>query len=674
MKELLIEIGVEELPAIPFLRELPNIRAKWKAVLCEYRLKSEFKFYYTPRRLTFWHENFSEKQDDATIEMIGAPKSVALKDGVWSKAAASFAAKCGISEDELKFKEIDGKEVLYYEKRVAGESSRAVIGDMIEKFLLSLNFGKSMRWGTGEFEFIRPVRSLLAILGGEALKFNKFGVESSNDIFQHRSVSYEKFAVSSARDYFSAMDKIGVILDADARRAKILSEFKQIEAANGVSIEIDEDLLNEVVAITEYPTALLGKFEEEFLEVPSEVIITSMKENQRYFPVFKDGKLNNAFVVVSNAITRDYALIIKGNEKVLRARLSDAMFFWRSDLKAEFGPEKLKNITYLKELGSLYEKELREAAVARVLARLYASELKAQAGEGYEALIERAIMLSKADLTTQMVYEFTELQGTMGAYYAHARGESEAVVTAIREQYLPDGEDAACPSNVFSAVVALANKLDTLMGLFSVGKIPSGTKDPYALRRAANGVIKIALARELKFDVKEVLGALASGYKSFDISALEAFIIERIYTFFDVNPSIVKACINSGRREILGLCEAIKAMSEVAAAPQFKENFSTFKRLANIVKEQSAGEIDEELFKDASERELYEKFSAATKKDSDFKTRLNELFGLKEAIDKFFDNVMINAEDEKIRKNRIALVSKIYKEFLKIADIKEISL
>ncbi|WP_172197789.1 glycine--tRNA ligase subunit beta [Campylobacter sp. RM16188] len=673
-KELLIEIGVEELPAIPFLKEAGNIKTKWQEVLAENSLKSECEFYYTPRRIVFYHPEFAIKQPDGFAEFIGAPKQVAMKDGEFTPAALSFAKKCGIGIGELKFEMINGKEVLYHKKPVEGRPSKELLGDMIEKFLLSLNFGKSMRWGEGKFEFIRPIRSFLCLLDGEVVEFNKFDVASSNSIYQHRSVSYEKFSVKNAREYFDSMDKIGVILDQEARRQKILAQFKSIEQESGFSIEIDEALLDEVVAITEFPTSLLGGFDAKFLEVPSEVIITSMKENQRYFPVFKNGKLSNHFVVVSNAICDDYALIIKGNEKVLRARLSDAMFFWQSDLAAEFSPEKLKNITYLKELGSTYDKELRELKAAHELAKIYADRLKKEVGENYEALLERAVMLSKADLTTQMVYEFPELQGVMGGYYARAKGESEAVSLAISEQYLPSGENSRCPSGVFGSVVAISAKIDTLMGLFSVGKIPSGNKDPYALRRAANGIIRIVLNEGLKFNVSEILSSLAPNYAKFDLKTLENFIFDRLYTFFDVNPSIIKACLASEKKDILAQCEAINALSEISAASDFRENFSTFKRLANIIKDEEIGLVNEALFENNAESELQAKFKEAISKDESYKERLQSLFGLKCAIDGFFDKVMINVDSEQIRKNRIAIIGQIYKEFLKIADIKEISL
>ena len=509
------------------------------------------------------------------------------------------------------------------------------------------------------------------MLGDEVIKFNKFGVESSNSTYPHRSISYDKIKISNIKEYFEGSKSRGVVLEADEREKIILDEFEKISQKSGLKIEIDKDLLAEVVAITEYPTALLGSFEEEFLEVPSEVIITSMKENQRYFPVFKDGKLANGFVVVSNAITQDYSLIIKGNEKVLRARLSDAMFFWQSDLKAEFSPEKLKNITYLKELGSIYEKELRELKVAKKLASNYDELLKKEAGE-YGAKLERAVMLSKADLTTQMVYEFTELQGVMGAYYAKAKNEDENVVLAIKEQYLPDGEEAQCPSKVFSSVVALSNKLDTLMGLFSIGKIPSGTKDPYALRRAANGVIKIVLAHNLKFNVKEILEDIAKDYKKFDVEVLINFILDRLYTFFDANASIVKACIKSGEKDILELTKMIEALAKISSEPNFRENFSTFKRLANIIKDDKFSKVDENLFEIDAEKALNDAFKAVDKSLA-YEPRLKALFALKPQIDEFFDKVMINVENEKVRNNRVAIIGQIYSEILKVADIKEIS-
>ena len=670
--ELLIEIGVEELPAIPFLKELPNIMGKWESILEKNLLKSEFEFEYSPRRLVIFHKDFNEFQPDREIENIGAPKAVALKDGEFSKAALSFATKCGISQDELKFKEINGKEVLYHKSVQKGVASKEILQGMIEEFLTSLNFGKSMRWGTGEFEFIRPIRSIACMLGSEFLEFEIFGVKAQNGFFPHRNFGYDLVKFGSSNEYFSLLSQNGVILKDIMRKAKILDEFEAIEQKSGLKIEIDEDLLDEVVAITEYPTALLGEFESEFLSVPKEVIITSMKENQRYFPVFKNGELSNHFVVVSNAISDDSELIIKGNEKVLRARLSDAKFFWEQDLNAEFSPEKLKNISYLNELGSVYEKELREVSVAKALAKRFDESLKAEFGGDYASALERAVMLSKADLVTTMVGEFSELQGIMGSYYAKAKNEHPLVAKAIKEQYLPTGENSELPSGIFSSVVAMAVKFETLFALFSIDKIPSGNKDPYALRRAALGLIKIALNANLNLDIKSLSDDIASGYKKFDTQKLINFIKDRLYTLYEFNPSVVKACINSGENDIKKLDSAIKALGEISGEAKFKENFATFKRLANIIKDEKIGLVNESLFENDAEKALNSAFKEI-EFNGDYKAYLNLLFGLKDRIDEFFDKVMINVENAEIKANRIANIGQIYNAFLKVADIKEIS-
>ena len=497
IKPLLIEIGVEELPAIPFLKELPNIETLWLDILEKNALACEFKFYYTPRRLVLWHEAFPTQQAEREEEFFGAPLSVALKDGEPTPAALGFAKKCGVEFSEVSRITKDGKEVLYYKKTIAGQSSKNLLQAMIESFIKGLNFGKSMRWGFLEESFIRPIRWFGCMLGDEHVPFSLFGIESTPFSYPHRTISYEPFAYMFAGDYFDRLAERGVVLYPTKREEIILNDFKAIEKKEGVHIEIDEDLLAEVVAITEYPRALMGSFEERFLRLPPEVIITSMKENQRYFPVFKEGKLTNHFIVVSNAISDDYDLIVRGNEKVLRARLSDALFFLDNDLKHGLSYEGLKDITYLDGLGSLLDKELREKAIATYLTSKYQPTLLAQNARlnasSLMALMDKSVMYSKSDLLSEMVYEFTELQGLMGYYYANATGEDELFALALKEQYLPNSEESALPSTLFSAIPALAYKLDSLIALFSIDKIPTGNKDPYALRRAVNGIVKIVL-------------------------------------------------------------------------------------------------------------------------------------------------------------------------------------
>ena len=672
--ELLIEIGVEELPAIPFLKERANIAPKWRAVLEANRINSDFRFEFSPRRFVLFHEDFPQRGDDAQIISTGAPKSVALKDGAWSPAALSFAKKCGISESELEFRQIGGKEVLYHAAVQKGRDSREILGEMIEEFLRSLNFGRAMRWGSGEFEFIRPIRSIACVLGGQNVDFEIYGVRSAAAFFPHRKFGYEAIKFKDAADYFALLERNGVILSEQKRKDKILSEFAKLEKKHGFKIEVDPALLDEVTAITEYPTALLGSFERDFLSVPKEVIITSMKENQRYFPVFEGKNLSNHFVVVSNAITDDDELVIRGNEKVLRARLSDAMFFWKSDLQAEFSPEKLKQISYMQALGSVYDKQVRELAVAKALSADYATQIEAEIGKkDFARDVENAVMFSKADLSSTMVGEFSELQGIMGSYYAAYAGLADHVCRAIREQYLPSGEDSELPSGVFSGVIAVAMKFETLLGLFSINKVPSGNKDPYALRRAATGLIKILLNQGLSFDANTLAQKLAPNYKKFDISKLLDFIKDRLYGIFDeINPSVIKACIASGENDLLLLSKAIKALGEIAAAADFGENFATFKRLANIIKDEKIGAVDENLFEHDAERALNAAFRAIKLNENDVSGYLRSLFGLKGAIDDFFDNVMINVQDAAIRANRIANIGQIYRAFLQFADIKEI--
>ncbi|MSN97102.1 glycine--tRNA ligase subunit beta [Campylobacter sp. FMV-PI01] len=669
--KILIEIGLEELPAIPFLKEYKNILPKWYEVLNKFSLNSDFKFEFTPRRLVFFSENFPSYQADKIIELIGAPKQIAIKDGVFTKAALSFAQKCGISENELKFKEISGKEVLYYQKIQKGKNSKDVLNEAIDEFLSALNFGKSMRWGEGLFEFIRPIRSLICVLDDKDININSFGLQSQMAFYPHRNYGYKKIHFNSTDEYFQKLHENGVILECKKRRDIIENEFKNIEKSSNLIIEKDDDLLNEIIAITEFPKPLLGKFDEEFLSLPKEVIITTMKENQRYFPCFKDKNLSNHFVVVSNAITQDNDLIINGNERVLKARLSDAMFFWQSDLKNDFNENSLKNVVYMKELGSIYDKEKRELDIALYLAKIYQKELENECGKDFVKFIEQAVMLSKADLTTQMVCEFGELQGIMGGYYAKERGYNNFVVKSIQEQYLPNNDNL--PTSLFSSIINISFKLDTLMSLFSISKEPNGNKDPYALRRAANGLIRVVLDNNINFNIKEILASISKNYSKFDINRLENFIFDRLNVIYDANSSIIAACIKSSDGDLKDLNSSILALNAISKEENFKDKFSTFKRLSNIIKDENIDFVDEKLFENCAEISLHKTFCDIDLNEKDCKIYLNSLFDLKNDIDKFFDEVMINVEDKKIRTNRIAIIGQIYKAFLRVADIKEIS-
>ncbi len=670
LKPLLIEIGTEELPAIPFLKELKNIEKKWSDILEKNKLLCNFELFYTPRRLVLWHREFALKQEDSEVENIGAPKKIAFKDGVATAALESFASKCGISPNEVEFKDFGKGEVLYYKKSVDGLFSKELLNSMVNEFIANLDFGKSMRWGSRADSFIRPIRFFSIMQDNEIVEAELFGVKSQNISYGHRMDSYEPFSFADCGDYFCKLDKYGVILYQDERRVKILNQIRDIEAKHNVKVELDLDLLDEVVAITEYPTALLGKFDEEFLELPPEVIVTSMKENQRYFAVYKDDKLTNSFVVVSNALTDDFGYIISGNEKVLRPRLADAMFFYKNDIKNGLQNEGLKKLLFVEGLGSMYEKCEREAKIASYLAQ----KLELRDGE----LLQKAVMISKADLMSEMVYEFTELQGLMGYYYSKIAGENELISLALKEQYLPTGENSILPSTIFSSIVAISNKIDNLMALFSAGKIPTGSKDPFALRRAALGIVKIAIEHKLNIDFKAIIEDLNGNYKNLDTKLLLDFFNDRLFKIFDVNPTVLKAVLSSGESNIYKISQKVEALNPIVESDNFKDYSATFKRVANIVKDvdlTSSLEINESLFEQDEERNLYKSFvEILNKKFQTYEEELEALFSLKSKLDEFFEKVFVNHEDEKIKINRKNLISKVYLGFKNIADIKEITI
>ncbi len=673
IKPLLVEILVEELPAIPFLKELPNIEKKWSDILEENSLLCEFNFYYTPRRLVFWHREFPVAQEDKEQELWGAPVAIAYKDGNPTGAAHGFAKKCGVSVEELETASRNGAEFLYFKQTVKGKQSSELLNDMVNEFISKLNFGKSMRWGSRTDSFIRPIRGLSIILGEDLVEGELYGVKSTKSSAAHRMVSYEPFSFDFAGDYFCKLDKHGVVLYPNERRTTILSQMDTIEKENNITIERDEELLDEVVAITEYPTALLGTFDEEFLELPEEVIIGSMKEHQRYFAVYKDGKITNKFIVVSNSFTKDFSHIIAGNEKVLRPRLSDGMFFWKNDIKNGLQNEGLKKVSFVEGLGSIYDKCEREASIAELIASQFDMDED-------KALLTEAVMISKADLLTDMVYEFTDLQGTMGYYYAKKEGRDELVCTALKEQYLPDGEESETPSNTFSCVVALSNKLDNLMGLFSVGMIPTGSRDPFALRRAALGLFRIAIEHKLHIDIESIIDNSMKVYPTLDKAQLLEFLNERLYKLYsDVNPSVIKAVLNSdGQKDLFSISLKIEALNPIANSSDFKSISDTFKRVANIVKDLDTNEklsVDTTLFEEEAEKVLYEKYNkVSTKVYTTFDEQLDGLFSLKPELDNFFDNVFVNHEDEKIKTNRKNLIGVVYNSFKEIADIKEITI
>ena len=680
MADFLLEIGVEELPAIPLLKIVDKIEKSWGELLKEYRLESEYSFDYTPRRLTIQSSLMPLKQADNTVEFFGPPLKIAYKDGEPTGAALGFAKKCGVGVDELTTATKGANEVLYYKQEQKGQETTAVLEEIVKRWIASMEFGKMMRWGDLQEEFIRPIRWIVAKLDEKVVDLELFGVQSGDVSHFHRFATTKSATVDCA-NYEASLRENSVILDPKEREKIVLEGIEAIEREHGVEVERDSELLSEVVAITEYPTPLLGSYDAKFLELPPEVIITSMKEHQRYFPVFKDGRLINKFVVVSNAVTNDFSKIVAGNERVLLPRLEDALFFYHNDLKRGLKTDGLELVQFIDGLGSLADKIEREKSIAGVLFESYKEQLVKESGKSeaeLKELIIRAVDLAKADLMSEMVYEFTELQGLMGYYYAKALGEDDLVALAIKEQYMPVGDNAELPSTIFSTIVAMSSKLDTLYGLFSVGKIPTGSKDPFALRRAVNGLIRSALHYDLSFDIDRLTEALSPLYKEFDTKQLKEFIFERIKKLAKVNPSVVAAVIASGESDINKLFKKIEALNTIVQSQESKELFATFKRVANISKEldlNSDLNVDESLFVEPQESELWSRFKEINGKEySSYLERLEALFGLKELLDNYFDSVLVNSEDAKLKENRQNTIGAIYKAFRDIADIKEVTL
>lgn len=690
---LLIEILTEELPALPLLKELPHIIQKWQSIAKKHNVSSTPTLYYTPRRLVLYEEGFLAHTPDSLIESYGPPLSIAYIDGDktkgLSKAGESFYKKNNLPlEQELETRIKDNKEVLYYAITQKGVETSSLLESMVVEWLHSLQFGKSMFWGDVEQGFIRPVRNILILLGEQSICVNAFNRHFGKQAqtFVHRDVSFEPFKITSIEQYFDTLQKNFVILSQDKRKELILSQIAELESAHKIQVEIDTDLLNEIVAITEYPQAAYGSFDSSFLALPSEVIITSMKENQRYFATYKDSVLHNGFVLVSNSTAKDLSPIVQGNQKVLKARLADAMFFYENDLKKGFTPELLEQIVFVENLGSLLDKSKRESALANALLESFAPALDSIDMPKDEArqILTQATKYAKADLLTEMVYEFTELQGVMGYYYAKNFCFHPLVALAIKEQYLPTGEDSALPSHILSAILALSIKLDNIFALFSIDKIPSGSKDPFALRRAANGVIKIINHYDLDFDLLSDMPRLyqAGGYKISDMKRIEQFFIERLEGALKINPSIIRSVLKArvNNKRVLNLKNIIrnaKALNAFFEKSDKQALVSLFKRVANILSDEiKPTHIDESLLKLPQEIALFQALKSLKSQAlaADVDSQITALFSLKEPLEAFFNSVLVNDENNAIKTNRQMLVFSVHSEFLRIGDMREITL
>ncbi|GAA7166483.1 glycine--tRNA ligase beta subunit [Helicobacter pylori] len=696
--ELLVEILVEELPAQALLNEYREMPKKLHALFQKRALEvGNIEVFYTPRRLCLFVKDFPLLTQETKEEFFGPPVKIACnnedKTQGLNALGLGFYQKLGLKDHQhfqTAFK--NNKEVLYHAKIHAKEPTKDLIMPIVLEFLEGLNFGKSMRWGSVEKSFIRPIHNICVLFNGENfndIEVKEYGFKTKQATKVHRQEGFDFIQVDNPKAYFEVLEKNHVILDPKKREVKILQEIKDLETKHHIIVETDRDLLDEIVAITEYPSALLGEFDKAFLKLPSEIITTSMKENQRYFAVFdqksqESPTLHNGFVVVSNAINKDKQKIIAGNQKVLKARLSDAVFFYENDLKKPLDNAPLESVVFVQGLGTLKDKMEREATIAQYLTQKYAPSLNMPLEKALK-LIGRAVKIAKADLLSEVVYEFSELQGIMGYYYALKQNENELVALSVKEQYLPASENAPLPSSVFSAIVALSLKLDSLFSLFSAGKIPSGSKDPFALRRLSFGLLKIIAHYGLEFDLKADLKNLfekVGVYQSFDLEILEKFLLERFNNLIDCNPSIIRSVLNTNERDIVKIIQKVKALKRFLDDPKNAQKkellFSAFKRLANINKDRNPNESSEfsaRLFKEPKEHALFEAFNAIkTSAFESLDSKIEAYFGLHAPLEEYFKSVLVMDKDIEIQKNRKNFLWGVYQSFLEIGDIKEIAI
>ena len=675
-KNLLVELGLEEMPAYVVTPSMKQLRDKMAAFLTDNRLTfDKIEMFSTPRRLAVRVSNLSEKQTDLTEDFKGPSKKIALDaDGNFTKAAQGFVRGKGLTVEDITFREVKGEEYVYVTKQEIGKPVEELI-DGVADVLTSLSFPVNMHWGTNTFEYIRPVHTLTVLLDDESFLMNLFDIESGRTSRGHRFLGHE-VKIQSADSYEEDLRKVFVIASPMERENMILDQIKEIERMHNVHVEIDEDLLDEVLNLIEYPTAFIGRFDERYLDVPEEVLVTSMKVNQRYFVVRNEnGKLLPYFVSVRNGNTEHLENVVKGNQKVLVARLEDAEFFWHEDQRLIISDlvDKLKNVTFHEKIGSLAEHMERTAKIAALLAE------NAHLSTREAKDVARAASIYKFDLLTGMVGEFDELQGIMGEKYALLAGENTAVARAIREHYLPTASDGELPDTKVGAILAIADKIDTILSFFSVGLIPSGSNDPYALRRATQGVVRILD----KFGWHIALDELIEQLYALQFDSLTYSNKEQVLDFFrariekmmdnDIPKDIVTAVLNSSTFVVRDLVEVAALLAEKAQEDSFKPAVESLARVFNLAeKAEAVSVVDESLFENEEEKELHTAIERLTLSD-DLADNIEQLFALSPVIDAFFDNTMVMAEDEAIRANRLALLVVLMTKAKKVAQFNQIN-
>ncbi|CEO24850.1 glycine--tRNA ligase subunit beta [Paraclostridium sordellii] len=681
---LLFEIGVEELPARYVNSAIEQLKLNIVKSFDENRITYDsVNVYSTPRRLTVVVDNICERQEDLEEEVKGPAKKIAVDaDGNLTKPLLGFMKSKGIKEEDLYFKQVGKEEYAFGKIKQEGKLTSEVLKTVLPEAIKSMTFPKAMRWGGKNMRFIRPIRWMVCILNDSVLDIELEGIVSGNVTKGHRFLGESEFEVNTLDEYLAKLKENFVILNQDERKSIIKEQCEEVAKSLGGEIELDEELLEEVTHLVEYPTAFYGEFDEDYAKLPKEVVITPMKQHQRYFPVLKDGKLLPNFIAVRNGDSHRIDNVKSGNEKVLEARLADALFFYKEDTKKSLESyiEKLKTVVFQAKLGTVYDKTLRIEKLANdILDKLNESGVKEDT--------LRAAKLCKADLVTGMVFEFTELQGVMGREYAKVSGENENVAEAIFEHYLPRFAGDILPKTKEGIVLSIADKLDSIAGFFAIGIQPTGSQDPYALRRQALGIINILMDNNLDISLKELVDLTLDNYSFIEFNKEEVlnqimdFFKDRIKNLFrdlGIRYDVIDAILSSNIDDIADMYARANALNSWIDKDELVEMLTAFNRVATLAQKAETDKVDINLMREEAEFNLYQQFQEIRSNvehllaDKEYTKALDAFASLRPAIDNMFDSVMIMDKDEAIKNNRLAILKQIYDIMLNICDLSKI--
>ena len=682
--DIIFEIGTEEIPARFIPNALNGMKEDFSALLNEQGISFKVaETYGTPRRLLLYVKDAAEKQAEKSVEIMGPAKAVAYdKDGNPTKAAIGFAKGQAIDVKELQIKKTDKGEYICAVKREGGKDTEGLLSELLPSFLLKINFPKSMYWDDKKVRFARPIRWLTAVYGNKPIKFEVANIKSSNMSRGHRFMSPGAFVVEDKESYLHQLEASYVIVDPEKRRKIIIEQIEQIAKEKGGSVLKDDELIDTVTFLVEYPAAICGDFDKKYLDLPKDILINAMKEHQKYFSIIdKNGMLMPHFICIANTKAKDMDIVKKGNERVLRARLDDASFYFKEDRKKKLSDRTndLKGVVFQEQLGTLYDKVQRDISLTEYLAPIIDAKSSEPA--------KRAAYLCKSDLLTGVVGEFPKLQGIIGREYALLDGEKKEAADAIYEHYLPRFSGDELPKTNAGIVLSIADKIDNICGSFAIGLIPTGSQDPYALRRQGLGILQILLSKKIHISliglVESALSALKDKVKKIEDAKKDAldFIRQRmdnLLTSEGYRYDIVDAVLTAKFDDPYDCFLRIQALNKLKDETYFEPLMISFKRVINIVPKDFKGAVDEKALKEPAEKELFKAYKALKDdvspliKAYKYEDALKRISGLKKEVDAFFDKVLVMDKDEKIKGNRLGLLNEIGILFNIIADFSKI--